>query len=341
MRVSFFQRSVPYILRAILFVIIFAAVGEVFVRLNARDVVQTRQYVESGSPLVIVVDDPVVLDMVNHIVQGRARVVMVRSVSQANEGALRLQMGSELVRARYVFFAMNKQNTSPSGSVISLDDLTFPTAASIVQPVYVTSTSAASSSTVAPSSMATSPRVLVYGATTTAELTAISRRYFWIAPSNAEMIASAIARALGTNDLVNKTFFINNAYDYSSQISSLRINSYVAGQMKNVPAVVVDGRYVDFPLDFGFAPRAVVDGVSFDTDHESELFALVARALVDTKAKVLFVPDEFPAVDFKKYARSHHLTAAVVALSYQIERSDEGYLDLLQYNILRLQNAVL
>ena len=319
--------------------LIFAAIGTAFLHFHARDVAQTQQYVESGSPLVIVVDDPIVFDMVNHIVQGHSRVVMVNSVAQADEGALRTQMGSGLMRARYIFFAINKKEESSSGSVVYLDDFVSSVDIPAFLPVYVSTTPAVISDTTALT--ATSSTILVYGATTTPELSTLSDRYFWIAPSNAEVMASGIARTLGVNDAINKTFFINNAYEYSSQIALLRTNGYVGGKMKNVSAVVVDGRYIDFALDFGFSPRAIVDGVSFETAHEQASFDTIARAIKDAKAKALFVPDTFPMTDFHAYARAHRITVPIIALAVYPEQTDEGYLDILQYNILRLQNAVL
>lgn len=354
MYTTFLHRAWPYVWRGALFVIVFAAIGAAFLHFHAREVAQTQQYVESGSPLVIVVDDPIVLDMVNHIVQGHSRVVMVGSVAQVDKSALRTQMGSELMRARYIFFATGKKEEDPSGSIVYLDGFVPPTDVPVFQPVYVSATGTVATSTVATSTVAVptstvalsasataSSTVLVYGATTTPELLSLSNRYFWLAPSNAEEMAGGIARTLGTNDAINKTFFINNAYDYSSQIASLRTNGYVGGRMKNVPAVVVDGRYIDFPLAFGFVPRAVVDGVSFDATQEQDSFNLIARALKDTKTKTLFVPDSFPMTDFRAYTRAHRITVSVVALAPYPEQSDEGYLDILQYNILRLQSAVL
>ncbi len=343
MRTLFIHRVWPYVWRVLFFVIIFAGIGAAFLHFHAREVSQTQQYVESGSPLVIVVDDPIVLDVVNHIVQGHSRVVMVRSVAQVDQGALRTQMGSELMRARYVFFAIGKSEKNPSGSIVYLDDFLSSLGAPAFQPVYVSATDTDPvSAAAAATSTASSSVVLVYGATTSPELSSIAGRYFWLAPTNAQDMASGIARTLGLNDAINKTFFINNAYDYSSQISSLRTNGYVGGRMKNVPAVVVDGRYIDFPVDFGFVPRAVVDGASFDSAHEQSSFDLIARALKDTKTKTLFVPDySFPLADFRAYARAHRITVAVVPLAPYPEQSDEGYLDILQYNILRLQSAVL
>lgn len=340
MRTSLLQRVSPYVWRAGLFVLIFAAIGEAFLHFHARDVAQTQQYVESGSPLVIVVDDPVVFDMVNHIVQGHSRVVQVSSVAQADESALRTEMGSGLMRARYIFFAVNKKEESSSGSVVYLDDFVSPTDVPAFSPVYVSTTAVTLPDAAAPPTDTSSP-ILVYGATTTPELSALSGRYFWIAPSNAEVMASGIARTLGVNDTINKTFFINNAYEYSSQIASLRTNGYVGGRMKNVSAVVVDGRYLDFALDFGFDPRAIVDNASFEAAHEQASFDVIARAIKDAKAKVVFVPDTFPMTDFHTYARAHRITVPIVALAVYPEQTDEGYLDILQYNILRLQNAVL
>ena len=346
MRITFVHRWWPYVWRGMLFVVIFAAIGAAFLHFHAREVSQTQQYVESGSPLVIVVDDPVVLDMVNHIVQGHSRVVLINSVTQVDKNTLRTQMGSELMRARYIFFAVGKKEDDPSGSIVYLDDFVSPANTPVFQPVYISATStvavSAVASSTATSSSVTSSAILVYGATTTPELSSLSERYFWLSPTNAEEMASGIARTLGTNDAINKTFFINNAYDYSSQISSLRASGYVAGRMKNVPAVVVDGRYIDFPVDFGFSPRAVVDGASFDAAHEQSSFDLIVRALKDTKTKTLFVPDySFPLADFRAYTRTHRITVSVVALAPYPEQSDEGYLDILQYNILRLQSAVL
>ncbi|MFA6495114.1 MAG: zinc ABC transporter substrate-binding protein [Candidatus Paceibacterota bacterium] len=341
MRLSFLKRAWPYGWRVILFIVIFAAVGEVFIHFHARGVKQTQQYVESGSPLVIVVDDPVVLDMVNHIVQGHARVVRVDSIARVDESAVQNQTGPELNHARYIFFAVDKKKSALSGSVVYLDDLISTADLPARTPWYVSTTESLASDSFASSSSIASSTILVYGTTTASEISTLGERYFWVSPNNAEGMVGGIARALGTNDAINKTFFINNAYEYSSQIGLLRTSGYIERRMKDVPAVMVDGRYIDFAVDFGFDLRGVIDGASFETAQKQESFDTIARAIKATKAKVLFVPDTFPMTDFHTYARTHRLTIPIVALSSYPEQADEGYLDILQYNVLRLQNAVL
>ncbi len=343
MRVSYIHRVWPLVWRVALFVLIFSAIGEFFLRMHATDVRQTQEYIESGSPLVVVVDNPVVLDVVNHIVQGRSRVVMVKSVPAIDKSALRAQAGDQLMRARYIFFTMHNTNNAPSGSIVSLDDAinfaTIPTATP--QFVDVTTTPTSTVNVMAPT-LAASSSLPVYGTDQAPEIADATKRYSWMSPDNAELMVGLIARTLGINDPINKTFFINNAYEYSSQIGVLYDNGYIPARMKGVPVVVVDGRYLDFAYDFGLVPRAVVDGPSFtDTSSQEASFDIVARAVHVTKPKAILVPDSFPVTAFGAYARAHHIAVPVVALALYPEQSDEGYLDILQYNILRLQNALL
>jgi len=319
-----------YFFHAFLFGIVFVGIGILFFSFHRYSASHVQEYIEQGSPIIVVVDNEIIYDIVHHIVGDRSRIVMVGSIGAIDQKKLQEQIQPSLSRARYIFISMTPVENGHNSAIISASDFIDEDKKNIVEIDTLQDIPDVSSTILLYRSVTSSPSAI-------GEL---SKRYFWTSPHYAQEIVAGVARTLGANDLVNKTFFINNSYDYSAQIAMLYDNGYLAQKMKDKEAIIFGAGYMDFVLDFQLKPVVVIDSPVISADEQKRAFVALFDALKKYPRAMVIVPDDFPKKDFYAFVKKGGMSLDIVSLINTPQANGEGYLDITQENIVRLQEVL-
>lgn len=160
-----------------------------------------------------------------------------------------------------------------------------------------------------------------------------AKDFFWVSPQALEKIISFLARLFGQLDPINRTFYLDQAYE---KIVSLRkISQWLEGNRFSFPQkffLLTDKRWVNFLEEIGFK---VSDSFEIKTSSQNETFEELAKKVEGKKNSFILVNSDFPAQEFEFFLKEKKISARLIILDAAGEKGD-SFEEILRKNLSQL-----
>jgi len=163
-------------------------------------------------------------------------------------------------------------------------------------------------------------------------------RYWWLSFRYAQRMMQEMARQLGTLDVANKEYFLNNAYEYTvSLIEEQRAFLEALEPLAGYKALVLEGAFDDFVRDFKIN---AVGTFAFprQSQERTKFLENLVRAVRKNNIRMLIVDSRAYADEIAAAMGDIRIRTAVLLPFGSIEYT--RYIDIMRYNLSETLRAL-